>query len=264
MDKGISLTTKFLLRQLDQETLDSLEFYVGEMNDREFLTCSSAEEVENYFGDKVDEYIESLSSDDMASLREYTGYFFRFINNVMRGKWNYQENGELTREKQSRYLESGQSVKRLIHKFPKLNTNFKTYRGVSLRAFQDYGITQLEDLVHMQGKYLYEKGFSSTSVVRSHSFFEQKQDWAEHCNIEIEFLIPEESRDGALLLNDNLSYSEGQLEYVLNSDSLFKITSVKVDPENNRAYLMAVLIPKILWDPIAVQKLDEETRINKK
>lgn len=264
MDKGVSLTTRFLLRQLDQETLDSLELYVGEMNDREFLTCLSAEEVEGYFGDKVDEYIDSLSPDDMASLREYTGYFFRFINNVMRGKWNYQENGQLTEENQSRYLASGQSVKKLIHKFPGLNTNLKTYRGVSIRAFQDYGITQLEDLVHMQGKYMYEKGFSSTSVVRSHSFFEKKQDWGDYCNIEIEFLIPEESNDGALLLKDSLSYSEGQLEYVLNSDSLFKITTVKVDSENNRAYLTAVLIPKILWDPIAVQKLDEETQKIKK
>ncbi len=40
------------------------------------------------------------------------------------------------------------------------------------------------------------------------------------CNIEIEYLIPEESNDGITLINDDLSYPKVQSEYLINKSSL--------------------------------------------
>ena len=258
MEKGTTWTTRYLMKEL-AEKKDEIEMYIADVCSREHSTFSTPEEVEETFGTKVDRYSESLTYRDAETLRHYTGYYFRFINNVMRNKWNYYENGLLTEEKKQDYLKIGEAVRRIIHKFPKLDANIKTYRGVSLRAFYDYGITSLEELVHMEGKYMLEDGFSSTSLLRDHSFFEKELGWADYCNIEIEFIIPEESQDGALLLSESLSYAQAQIEYVINCNSLFKITSVQVDKANKRAYIKAVLVPKVLWDPIAVRQLDEET-----
>ena len=173
----------------------------------------------------------------------------------MRGKWNYQENGILTIEKKDLYHKLGEKIFDIIDKFPPLDINIKVYRGVNLKAFNDYHINTLEELQYLEGEFIYEPGFSSTSLLRSNSFFSKKPEWGEKCNIEIEYYIPKNCQEGAVLLSDILSYSKAQLEYVINSGSLTKILSVELNTKRTKAYIKAILLPKIYWNK---EELEQE------
>lgn len=259
--KGTSWTTRYLLKTLGPEKCQELSLYSQDVLKEEFTEFTSEEQINEMLSDIVKEYIEKLSINEIGDLRFYTGYDYRFINNTMRGKWNYEENGLLTSEKKEYYRNLGESIYQIINKFPSLPMNIKSYRGVSIKAFFDYGITSLEDLVYMEGQYIYESGFSSTSLLRNVSYFGREDlGWHDTCNIEIEYSIPSLCKDGAILLTDVLSYSKSQMEYVINSGSLTKITSVDIDKENNTAKLKAILIPKSLWDP---KQLEEKPSVIK-
>ena len=65
---------------------------------------------------------------------------------------------------------------------------------------------------------MYEQGFTSTSLKEESSYFK-----TQGCNIEIRYLIPKDSKDGISLINDELSYSTNQNEYLLDKGSLSKI-----------------------------------------
>ncbi|MDD6223989.1 MAG: hypothetical protein PUB18_03220 [bacterium] len=77
-------------------------------------------------------------------------------------------------------------------------------------------------------------------------------------NVGIKYLIPKESSDGALLVTDELSFSPNQNEYLINKGSLTKTIDVKIDTVMNQAQLIAVLLPKKIWN------LDSKKEIEKK
>ena len=122
--------------------------------------------------------------------------------------------------------------------------------------YKDY-YTDLTDIAreYLEGEFIYEPGFSSTSLLRSNSFFSNKPEWGEKCNIEIEYYIPKNCQEGAVLLSDILSYSKAQLEYVINSGSLTKILSVELNTKRTKAYIKAILLPKIYWNK---EELEQE------
>ena len=113
-----------------------------------------------------------------------------------------------------------------------------------------YLVSQEVYLKNLENKYYYESGFTSTSLVRDKSFFNRELEYHEFCNIEIEYLIPGESNDGIPLINDDLSYSKVQSEYLINKGSLSKIIDVKVKPDGKLAHMKAVLIPEKMWNII--------------
>ena len=133
----------------------------------------------------------------------------------------------------------------LLKKFSSTKSQFKTYRGTTIREFKKYGITTLEDLLSLTNQYLYDTGFTSTSLQEDTSYF-KKTIHEEYCNIEIIYIIPENSNDGIPLLNDQLSYSKNLNEYLLNRCTLSKVLGVKI--EGNTAVITTVLIPKHIWD----------------
>lgn len=247
--KGTSWFTRYIKRGLGEEKNNEINSFVEQSMSEEFLDFTSEAEIHEYLGEMVKQYVYSLNMDEISDLRFYTGYDFKNINNTMRGKWNYEENGLLTQEKKDMYNELGERIYKVINKFPQLNLNIKAYRGVNIKAFWDYGVYTLDDISVLEGQYIYESGFSSTSLLRSNSFFEKQSEWGSHCNVEIEYFIPGISQDGAVLLSDALSFSKAQMEYVINSGSLTKITGVEVDKEKGIARLKAFLIPRALWDP---------------
>ncbi len=259
-EKGTNWFTRYILRCLGTSKCDELNLFTEDILKQDYHNFTSEDEVYEHLSEMVFNYIEGLSVNELASLRYYTGYDFRNINNTMRCKWNYEENGLLTNEKKDKYQKLGEEISNIINRFPEISFNMKAYRGVSIRAFYDYGITSLSELSNMVGHYIYESGFTSSSLLRNHSFFAKQPEWGDRCNIEIEYYIPANSHDGAILLSDALSYSKGQIEYVMNSGSLSKIISVEIDKENDTARLQAVLIPKTLWDP----KEPEQERTLKK
>ena len=112
----------------------------------------------------------------------------------------------------------------------------------------------------MEGKYFYDAGFTSTSLVRKKSLYNTEAFQIGKRNIEIEYLIPEECHDGALLLDEFTSHYKAENEYLINSRSLIRIVSVDINKQDNTAFLRAVLIPKKIWDPMAVKCREEEIK----
>ena len=181
--KGTSWFTRYIKRSLGEEKNNEINSFIEESMSEEFFDFSSEAEIHEYLGEIVKQYVYSLNMDEISDLRFYTGYDFRNINNTMRGKWNYEENGLLTQEKKDMYNELGERIYKVINKFPQLNLNIKAYRGVNIKAFWDYGVYTLDDISVLEGQYIYESGFSSTSLLRSNSFFEKQSEWGSHCNV---------------------------------------------------------------------------------
>lgn len=237
--KGHNKVTDLVLKIISEEDKLNIEEYLNEIIKEPIEDILDV----NLFNNYIKKFSEGLSNDDLITLRHYTGYDYKNINNYLRRTWNYEDNGKYSEEIGEKYTNISLEISDLIKRFPSPDFNFYTYRGVNLNAFKQYNINSLEELVNMNNKYMYEQGFTSTSLKEDSSYFKEKD-----CDIEIRYLIPKDSRDGISLINDNLSYSTNQNEYLLDKGSLSKITQVEIDKENNKAYLNAILIPKHLYD----------------
>ncbi len=242
--QGENRVTNSVLRMIGAEKLQAIDLYVIEILERVFSNVENLSELDIV----VKNYIDNLTEEELLILRSYTGYNFKNINAILRNNWTYEENGMLNDEIKIKYFELIKKLNELVNKFPPLDLDFCTYRGVELNVFKKYGISQLEDLISLKGKYMYEEGFTSTSVNKETSYFNKTLENGKTYNVEIKYLIPSESADGILLIDDNLSYSPNQKEYLLNSGSLVKVLNVSIDSERNLAELVVVLIPKMLWD----------------
>lgn len=244
---GESRTTKILLRLLGDEKIKEIDSFVRETSGRTFYEIKNEGQLMQFFKDSVEKFTTGLSLEDCMAIRSYTGYQFKNINAVLRNNWSYQECGLLTDEIKNKYQILAQEIECLVDKFPSLEMDVKTYRGVELNAFKKFEVNSLNDLEFMKNKYMYEEGFISTSIIKSNSYFNKNFENGKNYNVEIKYLIPKEGEDGALLTDDNLSYSTGQMEYLINKGSLVKILDVKINTESNQAQLIALLIPKKIW-----------------
>lgn len=237
-----------ILKIIGEENINQTEMFVAEALTREFHKFQSEEELDEYFENNLRQFYENNSYEDMDVLKSYSGISFKDINAILRNNWTYDNNGLLTEEKRKYSQEAADKIRKIILKSPQVPTNMRVFRGVSLSNFRDYGITRIEDLVKIKGEYYHDGGFTSTALLRDRSFFNRPLDWHDTCNIEIEYLIPEEYSDGVPMLTSELSYSPVQTEYLLNSDNLSKIVDVKISPNKDSAHITMVLIPEKVWN----------------
>lgn len=259
MEKGISSITSCLDSFLSNEVKSEIDYYVMKSKNKQFLTFNSSEQIDGVLGDLVNDFTSLLSTEQSETIRLYTGISYKEINAVARNNWSYEVNGRKTSEIENYYRNLGEEMSRVISKFPSLGYDIKVYRGAFLNQFWEYGIRSLDDLKAMEGQFFYDAGFTSTSLCRDKSLLDVSAFLNGNRNIEMEYLVPAECRDGILLLGDSSSYHQDENEYLLNCDSLARITEVKIDKEKNKAFMRAVVIPKSLWDPIAYNNnLNEE------
>ncbi len=211
-----------------------------------FLTTFSKEFKSEQFPEMPD--LEKLNPPltirEAEDLRRYTGIEHKAINSVLRGYWNYDELGRKTPEKEAEVRESADRISEIIKKTPKLHSHLKTYRGTNLDNFRGYGVENLEDLKNLDGQFFFEPGFTSTSLSREDSFFDREFEdtYRKKADIEIEYLIPSGSQDGVALVDDQLSYSKNQKEYLIDKGSLCRIMEVETSGET--AKIVMTLIPK--------------------
>ena len=240
MKKGQSIMTESILKVIKekQEEIDDL---VSENINEEVKTIPK-NKINNYFQKGFNKV--KLSKTEYLILRNYTGFNFKGINSILRNKWNRKYNGLLDEEKEYRFRSNAENISDLIKKFPKNSKAFKVYRGVTIDAFKDYGIENISELVFMKDNYIFEKGFTSTSLIRESSYFKHEIEGKLY-NIELEIIVPKDSQDGMPLTGYELSFSPCQNEYVFDRESLTKIIDVKT--ENNYAYLKGILIPKKIY-----------------
>lgn len=96
---------------------------------------------------------------------------------------------------------------------------------------------------------MYEEGFTSTSLIKEKSFYQRDvYTLTGKPNILIECFIPASSDDGIPLVMDDVSYSKGKCEFVINSSSLFKVIDVSVDELHQTASMKVLLIPEKVWN----------------
>lgn len=237
MEKGKSRDTCLISKYLDKDTKDEIDLLVMEASLKDNQTPDFEEDIIDFF--------KETTHIDIEDIRRYTGYDYKSINAVLRDNWTYEENGIKTEKKTTELRKLSERISSLIEKFSSTKSQFKTYRGTTIREFKKYGINTLEDLLSLTNQYLYDTGFTSTSLQEDTSYF-KKTVHEEYCNIEIIYIIPENSNDGIPLLNDQLSYSKNLNEYLLNRCTLSKVLGVKI--EGNTAVITTVLIPKHIWD----------------
>lgn len=187
-----------------------------------------------------------ISNEDV--FKNYSGYNFRNINNLLRGKWNYEENGHSDRQEE--YEKIAFAMREAISNNPTSIGNTKVFRGVTLDYFRDYGVFELSDLARLKNDYLFDKGFVSTSLVREKSFYQKENELGLNYNVGIEYLIPEEFDDGACM--GFMSYNPEQCEYVINTGNLARVVSV--DVQDDSAYIQAMLIPKKIYDDYYIEE----------
>lgn len=240
MEKGQSIISQLVLKTIEdnQDEIDDLVLENKQI------------EIKNIPKDKINTYFKKgfnklkLSKTDYLILRNYTGFNFKGINGLLRNKWNTKFNGQLNEEKEYRFRSNADNISYLIKKFPKNKKAFKVYRGVTIDAFKDYGIDKIKDLVYLKDNYIFEQGFTSTSLIRDTSYFDKEIDGKLY-NIELEIIVPKDSQDGMPLTGYELSFSPGQNEYVFDRESLTKIIDVEI--KKDYAYLKGILIPKKLY-----------------
>ncbi len=245
MEKGTNYSVECALNYIKATKRQEIEQYIADCLNRDFVVSSSNELLE----EKAAEFIDKLNPSEQSTIRSYTGFQFRNINAILRDNWSYEVNGQLTPKLREEYYNLAEEIRQILYKAVPISQNIKCYRGVSLSAFSSYNIFTMKDLYFLQGKYLYEPGFTSTSIDKEKSFFyTNPYTLTGKPNILIEYLIPEESDDGVLLSTSNISFSPNQSEFIINSSSLFKVLDVQIDETKVVAYLKAILVPEKIWN----------------
>ena len=248
MEIGESRVTNGVLRMLDEDTRNQVDSYINDVCLRDFIIMSSVEQINEVFKESLNTFLESVTYEELMNLRSYTGYNFKNINAILRNNWTYENNGVLNSFVSEKYRKLSMEIGNVINKFVMPDINFITFRGTTIGSFSSYGITELHQLKNLEGKFLYEQGFTSTSILESTSYFNKQLDDGRFCNIGIRYLIPSESDDGILLTSNEISYSMNQNEFLINKGSLSKVIDVKIDEKTNSATLTVLLVPKKIYD----------------
>lgn len=238
---GVSKNVKSLFRFIDDSKQNDIDEFVMSGLVRDYQRFSSVPEVVSVFSGPG-----YISYDDAFYIRKLSGYNYFDINSALRDRWSYDENGNVSRKND--FLKIASKISHIIASNSHSFGDFVTYRGVSLSYFKDYGIDSLEDLKCLEGKFLFDKGFVSTSLVESSSFFKKSIEPGKDYNVKIEYLVPSEFEDGIYIGgNSTFTYRPEENEYLINGSNLARVASVRIE-EDNTATLTAVMIPKSIYD----------------
>ena len=126
MEIGKSRSVNGLLRLLDDNVKNNMDNYVLDVCSSKFNKMESIDDINNFFGHSLNEYVDSLTEDERMILRSWTGYNFRNINAILRRNWNYDVNGRLTDDKNIYYRKLADLISKIIGKFQNPNLNFIT------------------------------------------------------------------------------------------------------------------------------------------
>lgn len=231
MEKGTNRIVNSVIRMIGKEKLEEVENFCLEKENNNYKEFSN-----------VDDVYTMIDSIDNDFVKNYSGFNYKHINNALRNKWNYEENGNEVQKE--RFIKIGQEIANFISNQKTSIGNVLAFRGVSLEYFKDYGIEKIEDLESLKQKYMYDLGFVSTSLVLSQSFFQKENNLGLNYNILIEYLIPEEFDDGVFI--GSSSYNNSECEYLINKGNMGFVTDVNIN--KNEAVVKVLLVPKKIYD----------------
>lgn len=243
MNNSMKGLIRFVLSCVDEDSKREMNEYLNGIDEAKYESFTDISQINNFIGDN------SLSEAELLDLRSYTGYNFKCINAILRNTWTYEENGLLNEEVKNKYLTLANNISNIISNASGLNTEFKAYRGTNVNAFKDYGINSIQELAALKGEFMYEKGFTSTSLIENNSYFNQQLETGINYNVKIIYLIDGNySGDGILMGNEAMSYSPNQTEFILGNGALSKVSEVMIDEQEQTATIIACLVPKNIWN----------------
>jgi len=238
-EKGTNKYVEKFLKFISEQDKINMEYFCLESINREYKKIENSMDISSLLEN------DEISYEDSDFLLNYSGFNYKHINAVLRDTWNYEENGDISKAEEYKKLAS--KLQQIIMEHPTiLNDNITVYRGVDLSCFRQYGIETLEDLKSLEGKHMLDRGFVSTSVQEDRSFFKKENDLGLNYNVQIEYMVPHEFKDG-IYLNGSTSYTPMQEEFLINSSNLSKVSSVTIN-DDNTAIIRATIIPKELYD----------------
>ena len=247
MIKSKDMNTNTVLNYIGDDVLVQIEDYINGVLKRDYKIFVEDLEIDKFFEPMYEVMFNNLSYDEESTIRYYTTRAHQSINSFLRGKWNYEVSGKLTNEDKEYYKKIADEMDNIISKSKELPSDITTYRAVGINAFRGFGIYSIDDLPNLVGQYLFESGFSSTSIKRDSTLL-NTSDWYGKRNIEIEYLIPKETQDGIPLTMAGFSFYNEEAEYLINKNSLTKVLDVQVSDDKNHAYVKVVYIPIKIWD----------------
>ena len=132
---GVSKDVRRIMRYISDERVNMIGSFCSETKDRDYREFTDPEMALMSIEQP------SLVGEDADVFLNYSGYNFRHINNAARGRWNYEENGNLDK---SQYEAIANRMKRCIDENQSSVGNIKVFRGVTLDYFRDYGLYSLD------------------------------------------------------------------------------------------------------------------------
>lgn len=235
--KGTTEETRMLFRWMSDERRTCLDQFEGTCSKRDYQEFSDIDhaliQMPSY----------SLSYDDVQAISHYSGLGYFSINRAAKNMWNYEDNGSIDRRKMFEgYVEE---LSTAISNNGKSIGDVKVYRGVPVKYFRSYGINSIDEIDNLNGKYLLDKGFVSTSLVEEDSFFDKNPNNGINYNVKIEYLVPEEFTDGICIVRDSAFKNES--EYLINTWNLAQVVEVE-RIGSDKAKITALLVPKKVYD----------------
>lgn len=236
MEKGTSKNVACFLRVIGADERENISDFCHACSSRKF----------NVFDDPLVAVAftsHKYSEEESAILRDYSGFYYKWINAVARGNWDYEVHGHIVNK--AKYENAPRVLQKIIDQNQKSIGNVKVFRVVPLSYFSEYGISSLNDLKSLEGSFLLDKGFVSTSLVEESCYYRKPNELGLNYNVKIEYLVPEEFEDGVSI--GNVSYSPGQSEYLINVWNIAQVVDVSMDG-NDGAIVRALLVPKRVYD----------------
>ena len=247
--------TSFYLRGIERE--GKAEAVVDFINQQLETEPKQYDSAEDFLADNPD-YLKqadgSISSEQKAALRDYSSYNFAWINTVERGFWDYDKLGKQTPEKVAECKATARNIDQAICAAPAPAENFETVRGTDLSGFAQFGVHSIAELQKMKGQMMVERGFTSTALKKDNSFVGHEGTlWIGSNNVEIHYRLPAGYKTSIAMLNNELSYSPGQTEVLINRSMLSYISNVEIDESGEHAKMDVIVVPFELYDPARLE-----------
>ena len=228
-------------------TTNSLLYYIFK-----YLSMTNEQRLSSFLEDTINrEYSEFNEEDIINSLNESLSENICFhlkpgyndINAALNHTWDYEVNGRFAHRMESEKM--GKEIEHIIEDQGISYGDKKVYIEASLGDFKDYAVYSFSDISKMKGKYILDGGLVKTSIKNTNS------------KIKIAYCIPKEFKDGVLLSIEE-DEDKKEITYLMNRENLCFIKDVIIDETTKNIELVAIVIPKVVYDDYYQKKEKEQ------
>ena len=209
---------------------DFREKYLNAVDKAVTINIKTGEDANDFFyrQNQYKEWEKSLNNSEKEAIKEYSQCDYQSINYYLRTD-NKKDANILLDEKLygNKRKEQIRSIDDALSKF-NLTNNITVYRNVDAEIYEEY----FDDTQSMVGKIFKEKGYTSTSVIKTGAMTNKD------CKIEIS--IPAGKGRGAYI-NKLSTYEDTEYEFLIARNSKFKVVGVS-ETEDDLVLKMEMIV----------------------